>query len=151
MQWKSLSYYDSFTFGKLILDERGRCICAGRQVMSDADKRIAILQELLATAWADGSYDEREQRLMNEIATAFGNEFGDGSSRLYGRRGLADVLTSRDERYYCYQQAAKMSYADGRLSSRERLVLNSLRDSLQLTDSDVASAEEGARAVMSDD
>ena len=117
------------------------------------DKRISILKSILSVAWADGDFEDREKALMEEILAAFGADHTEQSERVLDTDGadtpdLSTVLTTEDERYYCYQQAAKMSYADGVLVPAEREILDSLRKSLKLSEEAAKQAEETAREIM---
>ena len=112
-------------------------------------KRDAVLQQIIEVAWADGTYDEREKRLMDEIMDALGTVSIPDSDGGSSHSALAEVLGSADERAYVFQQAAKMSYADGVLTGGERLILDRLSEALGLEPREAAELEAGAREIMS--
>ena len=118
---------------------------------TDHEKRVAILEGILAVAWADGSYDERERRLMDDIARAFGAAAMPPALGGMGDKPLSELLETPEERAYVFQQAAKMSYADGVLDPGERDLLDRLAESLGLEADEVGTLEFGAREIMMDD
>ena len=68
------------------------------------EKRLAILDSLMAVAWSDGSYNHRERALMTGFLEAMGASAGPGASALVAdaptkRRPLAEVLTSEEAEY----------------------------------------------------
>ena len=111
------------------------------------EKRLSILRAILAMAWADGSFVERERKLMSELLKAFRPTLYEQKGLLKdpdpadtGRR-LSLLLDDYDERLYCYQQALKMSYADGIVVDQEKKLLEQLKRSLDIHDDDAVEAE----------
>lgn len=108
--------------------------------MDSYEQRRAVLDAMLAVAWADGSYDARERRLMEEIAASMGYAAVPPTDERGERRTLAELLTDEREREQVYALAVRMSWSDGTISPREQDILDSLRRNLQI-------APERARAL----
>ena len=68
-----------------------------------------------------------------------------------GDKSLSELLDTPDERAAVYQQAAKMSYADGVLARGERELLDLLAEALGLEPDEVGALEFGAREIMRED
>ncbi|MBQ1697069.1 MAG: hypothetical protein II075_04220 [Bacteroidales bacterium] len=66
---------DSKTTISSILKDTGAC--AFRLSDYDYDERLAYVSMIVSLAWADGSIDERERRLINTIADAAGDDIKD--------------------------------------------------------------------------
>ena len=111
------------------------------KTMSEKDKRLQALDAILAIAWADGEFHERELALTEKLVQQFGlhvDELRPPEKKV----PLVDLLTSRDERLRVYQSAYQMSAADGKLTPPEWQALEQLRQALALSEVDVASIEE---------
>lgn len=113
-------------------------------------KRETVLQQVMMVAWADGAYDEREARLMEELIDALGLDGIPDGDPAAASDALPRMLESAEDRECVYQLAAKMSYADGRVDHNERELLDQLRASLEISDEDAADLEAGARVIMDD-
>ena len=99
------------------------------------EKHFAMLRAVLDVAWCDGSFDEREERLLEQLAQSLNIDAAQLAA-LKGSSGDADdpalkrLVSSYDDRLYLYQQAVKMSYADGIVMPEEVEMLRKLRTSL---------------------
>lgn len=119
--------------------------------MTSHQKRLSILEGIMTVAWADGSFEDRERALMARIVEAFGHSAEAGlppSDERGERKTLREALETREEREYCYQQAAMMSYADGRLTPSEWRIMEALKRTLDISDSVAAELEAAAAALM---
>lgn len=110
------------------------------------EKRLAILDTLMALAWADGSYEEREQKLVGGILESMGAAPGTTTPPVderTARRPLAEVLDP-DDREYLYQQACRLSLVDGVVSGRELQLISALRSGLELSPETAEALESSA-------
>ena len=112
-------------------------------------KRMAILESIMAVAWADGEYQFRERHLIDGIVAALApTEPSPDAAEPVRLSNLGDILESRAEREYCYQQAAKVSYVDGTVDERERKVLDALSAALELSAEQAAELEVSAVELL---
>ena len=115
-------------------------------------KRMAVLESIMAVAWADGEYETRERSLIDGVVRALepGQAAGEPAEPVR-LSNLHEILETDSEREYCYQQAAKISFADGTVRASERQVLDALAAALGITAEQAAELEESALELLVDD
>lgn len=108
--------------------------------MAGDRERRQMLLTILSVAWADGDFHQREQRLFSELLETFHVENHEIAA-LYrsaedapSPQRLAAILPDEEDRIFCYEEAVRMSYADGHVVEAERTLLDQLRESLGIDD-----------------
>lgn len=110
--------------------------------MSEKEKRLEALSAILDVAWADGSFEEREIALAEQLVRAFALQLDELELPPDDqRRPLAELLVSEAERRYVYERAFMMSWVDGAFSPAEWSALEQLRESLHLSAAVVSEME----------
>lgn len=104
----------------------------------------SILESLVSVAWADGTFDQKEQELLEGLLEAFGASDEEAEQlRVYAKekRTLEDVpLTelSFDDRRALLQHAVLLSWVDGDQHESEKTFLEQLRGKLNIPDDEAA-------------
>jgi len=102
------------------------------------DYQAAMLQSLIAVAWADAQLHDKEVEIIDALIGAFGLDDEDARAvRDYGRtpRSLSDLPLSelsRDDRYLLLSHAVLLSYADGEPSPAELRLIDDLSQRLNV-------------------
>ncbi|MBI4952678.1 MAG: TerB family tellurite resistance protein [Myxococcales bacterium] len=106
---------------------------------------MAILRSLVSVAWADGTFEERETKMLDALLESFGASADEAREvREYAatKRGLDDIpITdlSADDRRTLLNHAVLLSWVDGSQHDDEKAFLGQLSDKLRIP-ADEASA-----------
>ena len=104
------------------------------------DYQEAMLKSLVAVAWADGRVDGSESEVLDALLDAFGVHGGEAESiRTYAKepRAIEDVPLSDlsyGDRTMLLQHAVVLTYIDGEQTDKEREVIGTLVQKLNLPD-----------------
>ena len=118
------------------------------------EQELAIVRALVPVAWADGSFAEKEQEMLEALLEAYGaTEEERTSLRAYARerRTLDDIdlqeLSAGDRRVLLHH-AVLLTYADGHQAADESTFLGELAAKLRIPSEEAKSviAEAEARA-----
>ena len=121
--------------------------------MAGQRERREMLLTILSVGWADGDFHEREQRLFAELAETFQIENHEiaalhrDHAEAPSPERLAALLPDEEDRIFCYEEAVRMSYADGKLVDAEQQLLDQLRECLEI---DAALAREIESEIAED-
>lgn len=125
--------------------------------MHEQDK--AIVQSLVSVAWADGSFGQKEQEMLEGLLQAFGASEEEAQElREYAKqkRTLADVPLSElsaDDRRALLQHAVLLTWVDGEQHELELKFLGELRAKLNVPEDEakplMAEAAERAKRLLS--
>lgn len=108
------------------------------------DYRAAMLQSLVAIAWADEALHDKEVEVIDALIAAFGLSEPEASAvREWSKtpRTLSDVpLTelSKDDRRVLLHHAVLLSYVDGHPAPAELALIDELVHRLRITQEEVA-------------
>ena len=108
--------------------------------MNSEDK--IIVKSLIAVAWADGTMESAESKLLDEVLTSFdANEDEAAEMREYAKtkRGLGDIPVdqlSGDDREVLLGNAGILMRADGSEADEEQSMLDALAKLLGYSDDD---------------
>jgi uncharacterized tellurite resistance protein B-like protein len=108
------------------------------------DYQAAMLQSLVAVAWADEQLHDREVEVIDALIAAFGLSDADATAvRDYARtpRSLADLPLSElstDDRRLLLSHAVLLSYADGDPAPSELQLIDELVRRLHIAQEDAA-------------
>ncbi|MCC6521129.1 MAG: TerB family tellurite resistance protein [Polyangiaceae bacterium] len=106
---------------------------------------MAILRSLVSVAWADGTFEERETKMLDALLESFGaspDEAREVREYAATKRGLDDIpITdlSADDRRTLLNHAVLLSWVDGAQHDDEKAFLGKLSDKLHIP-ADEASA-----------
>lgn len=108
------------------------------------DVRIAMLEALVAVAWADDKLHARESELLEALIAAFSLPEDEAAAlRTFAgtERTLADVRLSElsaHDRRLLLQHAVLLGYVDGQLVTSELRVIDQLLERLRIPEEEAA-------------
>lgn len=115
------------------------------------DEELAIVKALVPVAWADGTFEAREQEMIDALLDAYGATDDEKAHvRAYAaeRRALEDIdlqELSFGDRRLLLQHAVVLTYADGVQATSEAAILGRLAAYLRIPEDEardvVATAE----------
>ena len=122
------------------------------------DQDLAIVKALVAVAWADGVFAEREREMLDALLDAYGAA-AEERKAVYAyaeqRRTLDDIdpqELSADDRRMLLQHAVLLTFADGDQSKEETDLLAALTAKLRIPETEAralldAGAERAKKAL----
>jgi tellurite resistance protein len=118
----------------------------------------AIVQSLVSVAWADGSFEDKEQEMLEGLLQAFGASDDEAAElREYAKvkRTLGDIPLnelSADDRRALLQHAVLLTWVDGEQHELEVKFLEDLRAKLNVPEAEAkplfAEAAERAKRLL---